>query len=126
MIWHLHLLEGGFMNNIINLYWPNKAFKFEWKDRDNNFYYVENMTTSHLFFTLRMIWNHTMPEEAKLRPYIKYRFGSYYKEKYMLDAVINIFHELEKRHDLKPKWKADLQNMYDYISLTKYEQRRID
>ena len=95
----------------------SRVHKFEWKDRNNNFYCVEDMATRHLFFTLRMIWNHTMPEEAKLKPYNKYKFGEFYTEAYLMDAIINIYYELIKRPDIMPAWRADLEHMHNYVNL---------
>lgn len=89
---------------------------FKWKDSTNKFHTPSSMETRHLFYTLRMIWNHTMPEEAKLKPYKKYYFGSFYTEKYLLEAIIHIYSELCTRKDISLKWEAELQKMYLYIN----------
>ena len=101
------------------------AYKFEWKDRNNNFYYVEDMATRHLFYTLRMIWNHVMPKEARLLPYKMYKFGEFYTEVYLIDAIINIYYELIKRPDIMPAWRADLEHMYNYVNLHNINVREL-
>lgn len=73
---------------------------FKWKDKNNNYYNVKDMTTKHLFFTFKMIWNHTVPDELKILPYIRYNFGSFYSTEYMSLAVRLIFEELKTRQDI--------------------------
>jgi hypothetical protein len=87
---------------------------WRWKDRSNNFYYPKDMETKHLFFTLRMIWNHTMP--VKTGKYTLYRFGDFYTKKYMLEAVKHLAIELSKRKDLEPSWQMQLRFMVNWLS----------
>lgn len=82
---------------------------WRWKDQADNYHSPKNMETRHLFYTLRMIWNHTMG--TKIEPYKKYRFGRFYTPDYMRKAVIAIGQELMKRDNLQPKWKAELEFM---------------
>lgn len=87
------------------------ANTFEWRDREGNFHKPENMETRHLFYTLRMIWNHSMPEEFRLTPYNSYRFGDFYTDEYMKRAIRNIAAELTKRKDMTASFKAQLKFM---------------
>ena len=73
---------------------------FHWRDSKGVFHTPQSMATRHLFCTLRMIWNHRMPEEAKTHNYIKYKFGAFYTRRYMLQAVEELAFELKKRTDL--------------------------
>lgn len=75
---------------------------FRWKDRDDVFHNPECMETRHIFFTLRMIWNHSAPKEMVIKPYKKYVFDDYYTKDYMIEAVKHLSYELSKRSDLSP------------------------
>lgn len=76
---------------------------FEWKQGgDRGFLRIDKMASSHLFNTLRMIWNHSAPEEFKLHPYKMYKFGPFYTAEYMHDAVTAMLAELKWRTDLNP------------------------
>jgi hypothetical protein len=88
---------------------------FQWKDKHDNFHFPSDMETRHLFYTLKMIWNHTMPFEAKIVPYKLYDFGPYYTEEYLKKAIYYITIELSTRNDMKPNWQIELQRMIDYL-----------
>lgn len=96
-----------------------KKASWKWRDRQGYFHEVFDMKTSHLFFTLRMIWNHTMPEDVKLKPYRCYNFSAYYTNKYMKEAIFNIGAELFKRTDLSQTQLAELQYMAQVVTRTK-------
>lgn len=91
------------------------AQTFAWRDRTGQFHLVERMETRHLFYTLRMIWNHTMPTSARL-PGNLYRFGPTYTRKYMIDAIRAIVPELAQRKDMTPDWTTQLERMKDWLS----------
>jgi len=46
--------------------------KYMWRDTDGHFHDPKSMETRHVFFTLRMIWNHHAPLEARIEPYRRY------------------------------------------------------
>jgi hypothetical protein len=71
--------------------------EFMWKDRNNRFHAPAQMETSYLYKTLKMIWNHSMPEEFKLMPYKLYAFGPFYTPAYMRQAAKAFVRELEHR-----------------------------
>lgn len=82
----------------------NKIDKtFKWKDRFEDFHYPCEMNTNHIFYTVLMIWNHSQPEELKIKPYEKYSFPDFYSNEYMILAFKNLFVELLNRNDLT-KW----------------------
>lgn len=107
---------------IINIDFTKITESFKWKDKFNNFYFIDSMQTHHLWFTLRMIWNHTMPENAKIYPYQRYDFSSFYTEEYFKQAIRFITIELSKRTDMKNKWKNELQRMIDYLKINQVER----
>ena len=75
----------------------NQPTGFMWRDRHRNYHHPTQMETHHLFYTLRMIWNHSAPSRMKIRPYRKYRFSFFYSNEYMLQAVKHLLKELNSR-----------------------------
>lgn len=97
---------------------PCKTFR--WKDSKDNFHFPIQMETRHLFMTLVLIWNHTMPEDAVILKsgewtHRRYRLGSHYDTDYLSIAIGAIARELFVRNDLEPAWKATLQRMHLYL-----------
>lgn len=90
--------------------------KWQWRTSRGIYIYPREMETRHLFFSLRMIWNHTMPEEAHIPEGMRYsHFGPYYTEEYLKQAVKELSSELSKRNDMTPDWKRQLQSMIDKL-----------
>lgn len=87
-----------------------------WRDTKGQFHEPATMETRHLFYTLRMIWNHSMPESVRLRPYRHYDFGPFYTAEYLQHALLHIGRELLQRSDLRPDWKADLAHMAKHFA----------
>lgn len=81
---------------------------FKWKPNGAPEISVNKMETRHLWFTLRMIWNHTMPEHQRFKPYRHYSFGPKYTSEYMLEAVKEILKELAGRKDMQESWWKEL------------------
>jgi hypothetical protein len=90
--------------------------RFQWKDKKGNNHNPEQMGTYHLFCTLRMVWNHYMPEDAKIWTYNQYTFGSFYTNDYMKNAVLKLGYELNVRNDIKHEWQKDIDLMIDYLN----------
>lgn len=88
---------------------------FRWRDRFGEHHDVKNMETRHLFFTLRMIWNNTMPAQYRL-PGNLYVFGKHYTKHYMVRAVRALAKELAGREDMAPEWQRQLQQMIAWLS----------
>lgn len=88
---------------------------FKWKPNGAEEIAVSEMETRHLWFTLKMIWNHTMPEQHKFHPYKKYAFGPRYTTEYMLEAVSEILKVLKDRKDIQKNWLKEMLTM-DLIS----------
>lgn len=101
---------------------------FQWIDKDGGKHFISEMETRHLFFTVRMIWNHTMPMAARLLPYKQYRFSAIYGPKYLADAVKHMIPELSERTDLQDLWAADIERMKNWFmqqDLLKQPQKEI-
>ena len=75
---------------------------FRWRDRFGEFHRPTEMETRHLFFTLRMIWNHTCPEQFQIKPFQEYDFSDFYTTHYFKTAVLALSAELATRNDLEP------------------------
>ena len=88
---------------------------FLWKDRHNQYHNPRTMYTRHLYFTLCMIWNHSVPYKYRTYDFIQYEFGPFYTTEYMAKAVINIAYELAQRNDLTPQWKDTLTRMVEIV-----------
>lgn len=111
--------------NLTRLPPPSPTEPFRWRDGSGNLHAPSTMATRHLFFTLRMIWNHAMPEAARL-PGNLYTFSSYYKPDYMKDAIRALTTELATREDMQPDWKDQLTFMLEWLAVGQtYSSRHI-
>ncbi len=102
-------LEKPTMNKLPALPW-------KWKESNGPDHVPSEMETRHLFYTLRMIWNHTMPESVRFHPYQHYAFSAFYTPEYLQQAIHFIGHELLNRPDIKPKWQAELASMAEHFA----------
>lgn len=84
---------------------------FVWRDMRGNPHVPAKMATRHLWFTIRMIWNHTMPNHVRITPYHAYEFSADYTAAYLRDAVFTLGAELLSRDDIDPRWYDDLERM---------------
>ena len=70
----------------------------------------KDMRTSHMFYTLRMIWNNSCPASMRVGKVKLYNFSSHYTPNYMANAVYHIGNELGRRH-LESWMEAELMEM---------------
>jgi hypothetical protein len=91
---------------------------------NRGFISVKAMATRHLFNTLRMVWNMTMPEDAALSRITYEGFGPEYTPEYLKQAMAHIYMELLGRDDVTPAMLETLQAMRDYLA--KHGKLRID
>lgn len=89
---------------------------FRWRDQSGIFHHPNEMETRHLFYTLRMIWNHTMPERVRMTPYRAHEFIDFYTVTYMESAVKAIGSELFTRNDITPQWRKELDFMASHFT----------
>lgn len=89
---------------------------FVWRTGNNQCIPPVAMETKHIFYTLRMIWNHHMPEDAKIRPYKVYaHLGKTYTKEYLQCAIERLSAELATRSDLYPGLQDQLDQMTEYL-----------
>jgi len=81
---------------------------FQWRDWFNQFHFPTEMGTNHIVDTLKMMWNHAVPDKMKIYPYKKYSFSSFYTEEYILDAIYELVRELRTRKNLNSNHQAVL------------------
>lgn len=93
---------NNLMNDLIETTFYTPVPEFRWRDRFGNMIPVSELDTKHLFFTIRMIWNHSAPERMRIEPYRQYTFGAHYTPEYMGQAVRAIAIELSHRTDTEP------------------------
>ena len=96
---------------------------YVWRQRGGEFFRPQDMATRHLFYTLRMIWNHKMPDEAKLQPYNQYAFGRFYTDDYLKLSIKHLSIELGKRKDLTDIQRHELKQMLDYLAPSRIEDQ---
>ena len=94
--------------------------KYMWRDTDGHFHDPKSMETRHVFFTLRMIWNHHAPLEARIEPYRRYQFNPFYTTEYLSQSVKVLMTELSKRKDMTPYWRKNLDHMVYYTDKMKH------
>jgi hypothetical protein len=90
---------------------------FKWRMSGNHGYIeVTLMTTRHLFNTLRMVWNLTIPEDTQLTKLNYSRLGPTYTPEYIKEAMTRLYSELLGRDDVTPAMLQELQPMRDYLA----------
>ena len=88
---------------------------FKWRSSDGRKVLPENMRTTHIFYTIRMIWNNRMPVPVPDNPKF-YTFDKrFYDDRYLALALIHLWRELKTRKDLPPKLKNQLKWMRNQL-----------
>ena len=78
----------------------NDVTGFMWLDQNGGCRAPAQMTTHHLFYSIKMMWNHLVPQEYKIIPYIRYGLNpKRFTEKYCKLAVHELSKELLTRED---------------------------
>lgn len=90
------------------------ATRWQWKDQAGALHYVNEMETRHLYYVLRMIWNHSMPHKIG-KGFKRYHFSSFYSREYMGRAILEIGRELLTRENLTGEMKGGLAEMAKHI-----------
>jgi hypothetical protein len=71
-----------------------------WLDQNGGHHAPAQMDTHHLFYSIKMMWNHIVPDEYKILPYKKYRLGpKRFTKEYCKLAVYELSKELFTRKD---------------------------
>lgn len=84
---------------------------FRWQTQDGLRLKPIDMDTRHLYMTVRMLWNHTMPVEFKLGPYHRYQLGDRFTEEYIKLSFRVLMSELVTRPDIEDAWMHGIAHM---------------
>lgn len=88
-----------------------------WRERSGAHVRPTDMDSKHLFYTLRMIWNHSMPSCMEVgRNVRRYVFGPFYTAEYMRAAVMHIGAELFSRDDVAPWMLTELDQIRAWLA----------
>ena len=79
-----------------------------WRMKNGHLVAPMDMTTKHLFNTVKMLWNNLAPAEHRIGKAKLYRFGPSYTPEYLREAAKNITAELAGRKDLTTQHLAML------------------
>jgi hypothetical protein len=79
------------------------AREYEWRDKQGEFHKIEDMETRHLFHVVRMVWDHSVPEEWQTSFRTRYHFPEFYTELYMALTIRLMLPALLVRSDLTPE-----------------------
>lgn len=88
---------------------------WQWRDRYGTFHHPSHLETRHLFHVVRMIWDHSMPEEMQTHFPKRYYFSEFYSQEYMTTALYVCFPILINRPDLKEWMAFELERMYNFL-----------
>lgn len=90
---------------------------WKWRSRTDGDVEPAAMETRHLFYTLRMVWNHTMPGHMTVGRNVKrWSFGARHSPQYLQEAVVQIGAELLQRDDLAPWMREELEEMAYWLN----------
>jgi hypothetical protein len=88
-----------------------------WVDGAGKRYLITEMETRHLFYVVRMIWNHVAPPQYRMPKYNRYEFegGTESRLEYFREVICAAVPELATRPYLRPDWRAELQYMAELV-----------
>lgn len=83
----------------------------EWVTQDKRRIKIKDMDTNHIINTIKMLWNHTAPEEWKLKPYKVYEIKM--SKEYVRTRLQAMVEELRNR-ELNRDQKSILLHIRSY------------
>jgi len=98
---------------------------WKWRGQHGRHFRVKEMATAHLFNTILMIWNHTMPESARFPPFRQYQLGDFYTKAYLVTAVQNMATELVTRDDVTARQRQILGQMMAWLETNQVEMEAV-
>lgn len=93
----------------------DSMYSLFWVTQDREVIRIPDMNTHHIFFAIRMIFNHTVPKEHATGPHRRYNLQNHGAQirRFVLIAMLQ---ELIRRPD-RPKWMDDeLGHMADTVN----------
>lgn len=95
-----------------------------WKTQDGERIPVAQMRTSHLFYTVRMIFNHTVPRTYEIAGCKRYSDVRTWRVDFRRQAVAAMLSELAQRTDIQHWMKDQLLTMRD--TFRQLEHKRLN
>lgn len=86
---------------------------FRWRTNDGDILTPAQMDTSHLFNSLRMVFNHTVPEDLRLVPYREWKMNSDGASR--LRSLEVFMSELKGRDDVTEGQRAQIAHMRKHL-----------
>lgn len=79
-----------------------------WKTQTGQKIPIKSMQTSHLFFSIRMLWNHFCPVEYRILPYKEYKINM--SREYIVSRTHALLIELSTRDpmELTPQQRKEM------------------
>ncbi len=84
---------------------------FIWETEKGVLIKPKKMATEHLFYALRMLFNHSMPPLARVGDVIRKQYVFEWPVDYKIQAGNAMKDELSKRKDVEPWMTAEMQDM---------------
>jgi hypothetical protein len=93
--------------------------KYRWLDADGNPHLLANMETSHLYYTLRMVWNHIVPIDVSISPRKEYDFSlnKSYTISYFKLSAKEILCEINQRNNLSNNFRENIRYINENIDI---------
>lgn len=85
---------------------------FIWITRKGEVQYVDEMATPHIFYALRMLFNHAVPPAFRIGDFKRYPELEEWSNDYKLDAQKAFLTELKLRDDLESELQYELDDMF--------------
>jgi len=89
---------------------------FRWVCMDTRVMHPCEMQTSHLFNSIKMIWNHKTPAAWRIQPYTEYKGVRKWGNKETKYAIKNLMCELMNRSDLTPGMIDAIKKMHSHFN----------
>jgi hypothetical protein len=95
---------------------------WRWRDRNGVMHLPSGMLTRHLFHTLRMLWNNSVPAHMRVGSVRLYRFDPHlYPRYYLREAVVHIGRELLSRKDLVRSERDQVNEMASWFAYADFD-----
>lgn len=95
--------------------YPKPDSNFRWQTQEGEVLTLDEMSTWHVFNSLKMIWNHIVPQPCRFIPYKPYAAKYFRTRGKWKWAVSNLYMELIARPDKTPTMDNVLKQMARYV-----------
>lgn len=92
-----------------------EADTFLWRQKGGKMIAIQNMETSHLVMTIKMIWNNTAPKQYHFNGARYYDFADHYTKAYFTQAIHFMLLEIASRKNLTKSEAAILMRIYMWV-----------